>query len=84
MTKNEIYEQWKQSRKESHITEDFSSQVMASVYTYENLKKSSWVSRILIQLDFLPNNISRIAFIFGLSILGVFRISTITLSILIP
>ena len=66
MDKNNIYIKWKEYRKEVHLSDNFSSQVMEKIHGYKRNRNVKLFEFLLLELNSLPRWLLRFALTFGL------------------
>lgn len=84
MKTEDIYEQWKQKKKQVKHPVHMSAQVMEQIHAYVKATKRKASSEHLKDIPFIANRMMRFAAAMGLSALGFYRIYSVAGNLLIP
>ena len=82
MNQAELYEQWKERRRQVTVPDHLSSRVMDRIHARET--EGLVLSDYLLEIPEIANRMMRYAAAVGLSVLGVYRIYSVAGSLLIP
>ncbi len=78
------YIKWKEKRSDVSVPTNFSTTLIQKIHGFENQPAKSSALDFLSEIHFLATRTARLAFAFGLASLGIYRISYIFASVLIP
>jgi hypothetical protein len=84
MKNEEIYQEWKKHRKQLAHPIHMSSRVMDRIHEYERAAGNTRSSDYLKEIPFFANRMMKYAAAIGLSALGVYRVFSVTGSLIFP
>lgn len=84
MDRGKIFQKWVHHQRQTDIPENFPLRVMTEIHTYGQQRKDSLIPRLLPEKDVFSSPFFRFLLGAGMSALGIFRISYVTLNLLAP
>ena len=84
MDEESLLEEWKRHRAAIQVPEGFAARVMGAIDHDYRLPAPGPLARLMDELDILPSRFLRVAAALGFVLLGLFRVSHVAVTLLVP